>query len=92
MYVRCSVPVLMSRIEKRGRPEEKDMPVQFVEDIQRRHDRWLNNSDTGSRHRAETGTGSTPVLVLDGDLELDDFKAELRRRMREILGGKIDII
>ena len=41
MYIRCDVPVLLKRIKKRGRPEEANIPVDFVKDIQRRHDDWL---------------------------------------------------
>ena len=33
--------MLLKRIKKRGRPEEAHMPVDFLRDIQRRHDDWL---------------------------------------------------
>ena len=90
VYVRTDVPVLMERIRRRGRPEEKDLPVAFVEDIQRRHERWLMGGSAAVGTIGEAiAQPPAPVLVLDGNLELEDFKEELRRRKDEILGGMV---
>lgn len=81
VYVRCGVDVLASRIRRRGRLEESGLSRKFLTDIQGRHDDWLV-------HKNSSFPVPAPVLVLDGNLELNDFLDEVDRKLSTVLSRR----
>lgn len=41
IYVTCSVDVLLERIHLRGRKEERNIPVDYLQTLQRLYDNWI---------------------------------------------------
>jgi len=80
LYIRCDIDVLLRRIKKRGRSEEINIPVDFLEDMQRRHDDWLF-------YKNSTFPVPAKVIVLDGNVDITKFEAILNERQGEILRG-----
>lgn len=68
----------MERIQKRGRPEEAGIDINFIIDLQRRHDDWL-------LYRNSSYPVPSPVMVMDGNLELESFLAMLEQEQYKIL-------
>ncbi|MGE3261804.1 MAG: deoxynucleoside kinase [Bacteriovoracia bacterium] len=58
IYLRKSVPKLVSQIQKRGRDFEQNIPVDYLTCLNRFYEDWIGNYTTG------------PLLVIDTD-ELD---------------------
>jgi len=56
------------RIKKRGRIEEKNIDMSFVDGINRLHEDWLVHQNTSFPVPA-------PVMVINGTLELEDFRS-----------------
>lgn len=82
VYVKCDVDVLMQRIKKRGRPEEANISRDFVETIQKRHDDWLI-------HKNSSFVPPAPVLVLDGNLDVQKFLELVKAKENVIFGGQL---
>lgn len=55
IYLKCSVPTLMRRIRKRGRDFERDMPRDYIEQLNTLYDDWVGSYK------------ESPKLVLPGD-------------------------
>lgn len=55
IYLRASVPVLQQRIDGRARPAEREIPVSYLEHLNRRYEEWLRRFDL------------CPVLTIDTD-------------------------
>lgn len=55
IYLKCSVPTLMRRIRKRGRDCERDIPRDYIEQLNGLYDEWTS------------GFKDAPKLVLPGD-------------------------
>lgn len=55
IYLKCSVPTLMRRIRKRGREFERDMPRDYIEQLNELYDSWVGSYK------------ESPKLVLPGD-------------------------
>jgi len=68
IYLRKSLPRLQEQIKKRGRDYEQDMPADYLSNLNRYYDEWINGYDIGKK------------LVIESD-ELDfvanpkDFKS-----------------
>ena len=67
IYLRTDPKICNSRIKERNRDGESNIPYEYLEDLHKSHEEWLNSTDT-------------PVLTLDGNLNfkldedlLDDF-------------------
>ena len=56
IYLRTSPEKSYSRIQKRGRGEEKEIPLEYIKEIHIKHEEWLANPRKN-------------VLILDGNLE-----------------------
>lgn len=41
IYLRCSVPHLVSQIQKRGREYEKDIEIEYLEGLNARYEKWI---------------------------------------------------
>ncbi len=82
VYIRASVPTLKSRIARRGRGFEADIPDEYLEGLNRLYEDWIS------------GFSLAPVLVIPGDRmdfveESKDLKAIVRtieRRLRDQQG------
>lgn len=55
VYLRCSVDTLKKRIVRRGRTFEADIPDEYLENLNRLYDHWIE------------GYGDSPKLVIDAD-------------------------
>lgn len=56
IYIKADPEKSMERLKLRGRDEEKTIPLEYLSDINDRHDEWLLSKDM-----------TTPVLVIDGN-------------------------
>ncbi len=82
VYIRASVPTLKSRIARRGRGFEADIPDEYLEGLNRLYEDWIS------------GFALAPVLVIPGDRmdfveESKDLNAIVRtieRRLRDQQG------
>lgn len=77
IYIRASLPTLLQRIEKRGRPFEKKIEKQYLE-------RLITDYDTAIEELQQTDPNLS-VLTIDGDHE--DFvlnKTDFERIARQI--------
>lgn len=54
IYLRSSIPHLVSQIQKRGREYEKSISIEYLTNLNTRYDEWINN------YKGE-------VLVIEGD-------------------------
>ena len=45
IYLRASVDTIIDRIEKRGRPEEREIPRVYLEKLQELYETWFDNYD-----------------------------------------------
>lgn len=57
IYLKCSVPCLVDRIQKRGRDYEQSISLEYLNGLNERYDQWIGEYDG-------------PLLVVDAD-ELD---------------------
>lgn len=46
IYLDCDPEIAYSRIQLRGRQEEKNIDLEFLKEIKKYHDNWLLNSKT----------------------------------------------
>jgi len=78
IYLKCDTNVCLERIQKRGRTEEKGITIDYLNDLNKYHDEWLN-------------TGTENAIVLDCN---EDFEHNLDRQkeMIQIIRTRIDEI
>lgn len=55
IYVRCSMRTLRQRIKLRGRKMEQDIPLAYLQRLDRNYERWISSYDMGE------------VLILESD-------------------------
>lgn len=77
IYLRTEPEVAMKRIQKRSRPEEDQLPFDWLCQVHDRHEDWL------------LGRSQFPlpprVLVLDGNQDCTDIQKEFARQLPDIL-------
>merc|ERR1739838_75353 len=66
IYLRASPEVCVERGQKRGRPEEKDIPIEYIKSLHRKHDSLLLERDI----KVNTHFDNMPILVLDCDEDI----------------------
>lgn len=76
VYLRTSPSVVYDRMMDRGRTEENQVPLEYLQQLHDLHENWLIH---GSFHRP------APVLVLDANLDLDGIVQEYQRSEKDIL-------
>ena len=67
IYVRCDPQVSFNRVNKRGRPEEKGIPLELLQSIHDRHEEWIVRLDKGHLE----------VLTIDNNTD-DNFEEVIR--------------
>lgn len=64
IYIRTSPEKILKRIDNRGRTEEREIDLGYLQEIHSNHEAWIKCIK------------NTPVIVLNGDLTLDKLKSE----------------
>ena len=80
IYLRTSPEKSYERIKKRNREEEKDITLEYITEIHKKHEEWLNKK-------------SDNILILDGDIEnsqerLENFSKEIINFIKKSLKNK----
>ena len=77
IYLRASPAVCLERLRKRGRGEEKAVPLEYLDQLHSRHEEWL-------------GGGSRTTLELNADADFDadpGAKDRAMQRVRDFVAG-----
>jgi len=74
IFLKTDMETVEKRIKKRGRIEELNMDLGFVDAINRLHEDWL-------LHQNSSFPVPAPVLIMNGTLALDDFKTYVKEEM-----------
>ena len=82
VYLRTSPEVVYQRMKARARKEENCVSLEYLKQIHDIHDEWLY-------HRT-LFTVPAPVLVLDGNKNLDEMLAEFENCKKQIFDKKMD--
>jgi len=72
IYLRCAPDTAFKRIQKRGRAEEKNITLEYLNKLHKYHEIWLNNIDN--------------VLIIDCDKDFEndlDYQNEIINKIRE---------
>nr|XP_037872683.1 deoxynucleoside kinase isoform X2 [Bombyx mori] len=75
VYLKTSPQVVWERVMRRGRAEESEVPLEYLQQVHDSYESWLN-SEVGCE-----------VLTIDADRPLDLVKEDLDRYTYKILGG-----
>jgi len=76
IFLKTDLETVEKRIKKRGRPEEQNIDLGFVNALNRLHEDWLLYQNSSFPVPA-------PVLVMNGTLSLEDFKTYVKEEMLE---------
>jgi len=68
-------------VKRRGRPEEADLKLDFIEKIHILHDEWLMGKGEGTKFHVPA-----PVLVLDANQSLAKMRDEYKKHTKLIKG------
>ncbi len=82
IYLKCDAEICLQRIQKRGRDEEKGITIEYLNDLNKYHDAWLNS-----------GTENAIVIDCNEDFEHNPEKQiemiqTIRKRLDEIIGNE----
>ena len=64
IYLKSSAETCFERIRKRGRSEERDIPLEYVRKINERHEEWIFKSSAAG----------IPILTLNGEKDFENSK------------------
>ncbi|CAH0667008.1 unnamed protein product [Chilo suppressalis] len=76
VYLKTSPEVVFERMIKRGRTEESEVPLEYLQQVHDAYENWLNSTDVGCE-----------VLTIDANRSIDMVKEDLERYSYKILGG-----
>jgi len=74
IFLKTDMETVEKRIKKRGRIEEQNMDMAFVDGVNRLHEDWLLYQNSSFPVPA-------PVLVMNGSLSLEDFRTYVKEEM-----------
>ncbi len=80
IYLRCDVNTLLRRIEHRGRASEKAIDPEYLAELNRAYDAWINRASSQFR-----------VAVLDTGVEQELNAAEVLNQCLELLQLKLQL-
>ncbi|XP_054269663.1 deoxynucleoside kinase-like isoform X1 [Macrosteles quadrilineatus] len=80
VYLRSDPVVVYERMQRRGRPEESPVSLQYLTDLHNSYERWLVDCDPSSL--------PAPVLVVDVNNDLPTVQAMYKTVEQYILGRK----
>ncbi|KAG6458199.1 hypothetical protein O3G_MSEX010732 [Manduca sexta] len=76
VYLRTSPQVVFDRMLKRGRAEESEVPLDYLQQVHESYEMWFNSQDVGCE-----------VLTIDADKSIACVKDDLERYTYKVLGG-----
>ncbi|KAG7294900.1 hypothetical protein JYU34_012475 [Plutella xylostella] len=76
VYLKTTPQVVWDRMAKRGRAEESEVPLEYLQQVHDSYENWLSAPNVGCE-----------VLTIDADRNLDCVKDDLQRYTYKILGG-----
>ena len=84
IYLKCDAKICKERIGKRGREEEANISLEYLQDLNKYHDEWLLNG-------LESDQSNTIVIDCNEDFESDTEKQKemilkIRKKVNEIIG------
>lgn len=84
IYLKCDAKICKERIGKRGREEEANISLEYLQDLNKYHDEWLLNG-------LETDKAETIVIDCNEDFESDTEKqkemiTKIREKVNRIIG------
>uniref|UniRef100_A0A1A9VXT8 Deoxynucleoside kinase domain-containing protein n=1 Tax=Glossina austeni TaxID=7395 RepID=A0A1A9VXT8_GLOAU len=77
VYLRTSPDVVYKRIQRRARPEETCIPLNYLEELHDLHENWL----------IENQGYNSKVIVLNANLDLTHIGTEYKRTEKHIING-----
>lgn len=76
IYIRSSIPTLVSQIQKRGREYEQTMRLDYLKGLEERYEGWI-----------KTYTG--PLIIIDGDKCKFGEDPESFKHVTDLIDGKL---
>ncbi|KAL4704442.1 hypothetical protein ACJJTC_014374 [Scirpophaga incertulas] len=76
VYLKTSPQVVWDRMMKRGRAEESEVPLDYLQQVHDAYENWIYSPTIGCE-----------VITIDADKSLDNVKEDLERYSYKILGG-----
>nr|XP_026499027.1 deoxynucleoside kinase-like [Vanessa tameamea] len=76
VYLRTTPKIVWERMMKRGRAEESEVPLEYLEQIHESYEKWVSSPDVGCE-----------VLTIDADRSIESVQEDLERYSYKILGG-----
>jgi len=78
VFLKTDLETVSERIQRRGREEEQNIDLNFVDGINKLHEDWL-------LHRNSSFPVPAPVVVMNGTLSLEDFKQYVHQNIDQII-------
>jgi len=78
IYLRSDYKICKERITKRGRVEEKGIPIELLENLEKKHDEWLLDENMKNK------------LVLNNDSEEEQYEA-FAKLIEQYINGKLKV-
>ncbi|XP_023946561.2 deoxynucleoside kinase [Bicyclus anynana] len=76
VYLRTTPTTVWERMLQRGRAEESEVPLEYLQQVHESYEKWLSSADVGCE-----------VLTIDADRALALVADDLQRYSYKILGG-----
>ncbi|KAF6034882.1 TK2 [Bugula neritina] len=81
VYLRSTPETCLNRMIKRSRTEEAGVPLEYLESLHELHEDWLI--------RKKFAYPTAPVLIMDADKELEEFKQDIEEQAPQILNCRL---